>query len=92
MSFEELFPQNRTDAMRLAVLEANARELHAQDQLSRSPSRGRSPSPLRVAWQAPQARPVSPQRRRLADVKAAFLELKSQATALKWLGRLRRLP
>ena len=38
VSFEELYPQNRTDAMRLAVLEANAREMHAKEQLSRSPS------------------------------------------------------
>ncbi|CAK9051149.1 Hypothetical protein (Fragment) [Durusdinium trenchii] len=38
VSFEELYPQNRTDAMRLAVLEANARERHAKEQLSRSPS------------------------------------------------------
>ena len=86
MSFEELFPENRTEAMRLAVLEAKARELHAQEQLSRSPSRGRTPSPMRlaVAW-APRS--VSPQRRRsLRELKAAFLELKHQAAALKLLG------
>ncbi|CAJ1349111.1 unnamed protein product [Effrenium voratum] len=51
VSFEELYPSTRTDAMRLAVMEATAREMHAKDQLSRSPSplsrsRVQSPTPV----------------------------------------------
>ena len=44
VSFEELYPENRTDAMRLAVLEAQAREMDAKEQLSRSPSPDRRPA------------------------------------------------
>lgn len=41
VSFEELYPTNRMEAMLLAVMEADARETHAKQKLSTSPS----PSP-----------------------------------------------
>ncbi|CAE7940945.1 unnamed protein product [Symbiodinium sp. KB8] len=38
VSFEELYPTNRMEAMLLAVMEADARETHAKQKLSTSPS------------------------------------------------------
>lgn len=66
VSFEELYPQNRMDAMRLAVLEANAREVDAKEQLSRSPSpdrryhRRRSPDGRASQGFSPARAPTGP--------------------------------
>lgn len=51
VSFEEVFPETRAQAMEVAVMEAEAREQHAQEQLSKHPggsdskTRGLSPAP-----------------------------------------------